>query len=366
MIFEKSLRKELAFTTGVVFMVLFTLVTTNLMIRLLGSAAGGNINPKDVLVLIGLGMISQLGIIATASLFVSCLIVLTRWYKDSEMVIWQGAGLSLFSILQPILRFSASILFIAGVLNIFVSPWANEQSEIIRRSFQQRDDLSMLAPGQFKESNNNNRILFTESINPENNVIKNLFVSDFGKDGQRISIANTGYIENTTSGDKQLVLNNGRHYTGTPGTPNFRITEFDKYTVLLNSKNLNALTRTNNMLPIWTLANNWQDKNSQGEIFWRLSITLMTITLVILAIPLSYVDPRKGRYSSLIIAVLIYFSYSNILKVIQSSISSGNSNFYIYIWLPHLSLVLLGVTMIYFRQNQSIKPVKNLISIFNK
>lgn len=366
MIFEKSLRKELAFTTGVVFMVLFTLVTTNLMIRLLGSAAGGSINPKDVLVLIGLGMISQLGIIATASLFISCLIVLTRWYKDSEMVIWQSAGVSLFSILYPLLRFTAGILFIAGALNIFLSPWANEQSEIIRRSFQQRDDLSMLAPGQFKESSNNNKILFTEAINPENNVIKNLFVSDFGKEGQRISIADTGYIENTATGDKQLVLNNGRHYTGTPGTPKFRITEFDKYTVLLNSKNLNAPIKTTNMQPIWILANNWQDKNFQGEIFWRLSITLMTISLVILAIPLGYVDPRKGRYSSLIMAVLIYFAYSNILKVIQSSISSGSSSFYIYIWLPHLLLILLGIIMIYLRQNQSIKPVKNLMSIFKK
>ena len=95
MIFKRALRQELNFTTGVVFMVLVTLVLSNLMIRVLGNAASGAVNPKDAIVLIGLGMINYLPILLTASLFVAVLMVLTRWYKDSEMVIWQTAGMSL-------------------------------------------------------------------------------------------------------------------------------------------------------------------------------------------------------------------------------------------------------------------------------
>jgi lipopolysaccharide export system permease protein len=54
MIFERSLQRELAYTAGAVFMVLLTLVLTTMMIRIVGFAASGEIDPRDVLVLIGL------------------------------------------------------------------------------------------------------------------------------------------------------------------------------------------------------------------------------------------------------------------------------------------------------------------------
>ena len=182
MIFKRALRQELNFTTGVVFMVLVTLVLTNLVVRVLANATSGLANPKDAVVLIGLGMINYLPILLTASLFVAILIVLTRWYKDSEMVIWQSAGLGLFNILKPIFYFSIPVAVAIATLSIFISPWANQQSATIKQRFQQRDDISMLAPGQFRESSGNNRVFFIESINPETEIIKNVFVTDFGKD----------------------------------------------------------------------------------------------------------------------------------------------------------------------------------------
>jgi lipopolysaccharide export system permease protein len=76
-----------------------------------------------------------------------------------------------------------------ALLSIFVSPWASEQSATIKQRFQQRDDISMLAPGQFRESSGNNRVFFIESMNPETDVIKNVFVTDFGKERQLVAVA---------------------------------------------------------------------------------------------------------------------------------------------------------------------------------
>ncbi len=353
MIFKKALRQELTITTSVVFMVLVTLIVTNLVIRLLGSAANGNINPKDVLVLIGLGMIGYLAILLTASLFIAILIVLTRWYKDSEMVIWQSAGVSLFQILRPVISFAIPIMVIVAGLAIFVSPWASDQSSIIKQRFSQRDDISMLAPGQFKESSSNNRVLFTESIDPKTNVIKNVFVTDFGKDRQLIVVANTGYVENTAE-QKQLVLEAGRRYEGTPGTSDFRITEFDKYTVVLSSKTIEEGVKTSSMLPIWALVQTWEQKASQGEILWRLGLPLMALSFAVIAIPLSYMDPRRGRYTALIMAVLIYFTYSNLLKLMQAWVANGKLSFAIGVWLIHAIVAGLGIAFLIYRQNRSI------------
>jgi lipopolysaccharide export system permease protein len=353
MIFKRALRQELNFTTGVVFMVLVTLVLTNLMIRVLGNAASGTANPKDALVLIGLGMINYLPILLTASVFVAILMVLTRWYKDSEMVIWQTAGISLLKILRPILNFTMPIAVAIALLSIFVSPWASEQSATIKQRFQQRDDISMLAPGQFRESSGNNRVFFIESMNPETDVIKNVFVTDFGKERQLVAVAKEGFIQNLPSGEKQLILEIGRRYEGAPGNTDFRITEFDKYTVKLEDKVIDPIINGPRTLPAWVLI---QDLNKAhlGEILWRIGLPLMVFVFAIIAIPLSYMDPRKGRYTALIMAILLYFTYSNLLKLMQAWVSTGKLSFSIGWWLLHVVIALIGLTLIIYRQNRSI------------
>jgi lipopolysaccharide export system permease protein len=353
MIFKRALRQELNFTTGVVFMVLVTLVLTNLMIRVLGNAASGTANPKDALVLIGLGMINYLPILLTASVFVAILMVLTRWYKDSEMVIWQSAGISLIKILRPILNFTAPIAIAIAVLSIFSSPWASEKSATIKQRFQQRDDISMLAPGQFRESSGNNRVFFIESMNPETDVITNVFVTDFGKERQLVAVAKQGFIQNTPDGEKQLILETGRRYEGTPGNTDFRITEFDKYTVKLADKVIDPIINGPRTLPAWVLI---QDLNKAhlGEILWRIGLPLMAFVFAIIAIPLSYMDPRRGRYTALIMAVLLYFTYSNLLKLMQAWVSTGKLSFSIGWWLLHVVIALIGLTLIIYRQNRSI------------
>ena len=125
MIFKQALRRELSFTTGAVFLVLVTIMITTLVIRVLGMAANGNVNPEDVLVLITLATLSYLAVLLTVSLFVAVLIVLVRWYKDSEMIVWFASGLSITNLIKPILRFATPLLIIIALLALFVWPWAN-------------------------------------------------------------------------------------------------------------------------------------------------------------------------------------------------------------------------------------------------
>ena len=353
MIFKRALRQELNFTIGVVFMVLVTLVLTNLMIRVLGNAASGTANPKDAIVLIGLGMINYLPILLTASIFVAVLMVLTRWYKDSEMVIWQTAGLSLFTILKPLISYTIPLSIVIGALSIFLSPWANEQSATIKQRFQQRDDISMLAPGQFRESSGNNRVFFIESMNPQDDTFKNIFVTDFGKDRQLVAVSKQGYIENKPSGEKHLILEAGRRYEGTPGNTDFRITEFNRYTVKLDSKVVDPIINSPKLLPVWELLKD-PNRIHLGELLWRFGLPLMALVFVIIAIPLSYIDPRRGRYTALIMAVLIYFTYSNLLKLMQAWVGSGKIDFMIGSWLLHVIGALIGLWFIFYRQNRSI------------
>jgi lipopolysaccharide export system permease protein len=211
----------------------------------------------------------------------------------------------------------------------------------------------MLAPGQFRESSGNNRVFFIESLDPDTNVIKNVFVTDFGKDRQLVAVAKEGYIERNADGDKTLTLLPGRRYQGIPGNTDFRITEFDKYTVKLEDKVVNPEITSPNTMPLWALVKDLSIQNL-AEILWRIGVPLMALALVIIAIPLSYTDPRKGRYTGLIMAVLIYFSYSNILNLMQAWVRVGKMNFFIAWWLPHVIAIIIGITFLYYRENRSV------------
>lgn len=363
MIFKRALSKELSFNTGAIFMVLLALVATTLTVRLLGSASNGTVNPKDVFQLIGLGMVGQVGVLLTASLFIASIMMLTRWHKDSEMIIWQVSGISHLVILSGLIKQVVPIVIVTGILNFFVTPWANEQSENVKRRFQEREDISMLSPGQFKESKNNNRVLFTESINIDSNTIHHFFLSDFGNSSQKIVVAKTGFIENNANGERFLILNHGRRYEGVAGEPNFRILEFEKYTLKLDERYSNATPLSINLLPTWELISQWNNLASQGEFAWRLGLTLMSVTLIFLALPISHYDPRRGRHLSLVLAVLTYFTYSNIIKLSQSWITSAKISFEILIWLPHLTVIILS-TLIIIKQNYGAVTLNYLINRF--
>src|SRR6185437_11878412 len=210
MIFERSLQRELAYTAGAVFMVLLTLVLTTMMIRIVGFAASGEIDPRDVLVLIGLTVIGYLAIMLVATLFVSILFVLTRWYRDSEMVVWLASGVSLTRFIKPIAKFAAPLIVLVAFFAYVGWPWSNAQSKLIRARFQQRDEVSMLAPGQFRESPATHRVFFIEKMTPDQTRVQNVFVASTEHGKVSVVVSQNGRTETMKDGSRFVVLENGR------------------------------------------------------------------------------------------------------------------------------------------------------------
>jgi lipopolysaccharide export system permease protein len=316
MIFERSLQRELAYTAGAVFLVLLTLVLTTMMIRIVGFAASGEIDPRDVVVLIGLTVIGYLAVMLIATLFVSILFVLTRWYRDSEMVVWLSSGVSLARLIKPIASFSAPIIVLIAFFAFVGWPWSNEQSKLIRERFQQRDEVSLLAPGQFRESPASHRVFFIEKMTPDQKLVQNVFVTSTENGKINVVVSKTGHTEVHSNGDRFVVLENGRRYDGEPGKPDFRVMEFQRYGVKIQSHQL-VNTPTTTSLPTATLLREPNNTNL-AEFAWRAGLPLTALNLMLLAIPLAYQNPRRSRTINLVLAVLIYLTYSNLMNLVQA------------------------------------------------
>ena len=133
-------------------------------------------------------------------------------------------------------------------------------------------------------------------------------------------------------------------YSGSPGDEQYRVTEFDRYAARIELKEGKEVTPTHKSLPTWALVTNPTTQNL-GELLWRIGIPISALVLVLLAIPMSFVNPRAGRSMNLLFALFTYMVYSNLLSVSQARVAQGRLDFSIGLWMVHAGMVLLLVVL---------------------
>lgn len=360
MIFQRAIRRELGGVAGAVFTALFTITITVMLIKILGQAAGGKVASSDVILLIGLAALKYLPIILILTGFVSVLLVVARSCQDMEMVVWFASGLSLSKWVRPVLTFALPWVFCTALLSFVLTPWANRVGAEVTERFEKREDVALIAPGKFRESSSANRIFFVEGKSGDAMKVQNVFVNTWQNGHINVIVAKQGFTEINADGDKFLVMQKGRRYESLPGQsgqsdpptqPDFQMMDFERYAVLLARPAL-ALVGDKSAHSLSTqalLAN--PNKLNQAELLWRISLPLMCLMLMLFAIPLGFVHPRVGRSMNLIIALLLYISYSNITSILQVSVTQGRLSFAWACWPIHFIMLGMTVTLFLWRIN---------------
>lgn len=316
-IFQRALLREFANTGLVVFMILLMITITTQLIRLLGWAAQGAIPTDGVLILLGLAALRYLPILLSVSLFISVLTALTRSYRDSEMVVWFSSGQSLLSWIRPVLTFAVPFVLLIALLSLGLSPWAVRKAEVYRHQLDSRDDVAAISPGVFKESKSADRVYFVEKLTENLSMVANIFVHSKQNERTGVMVAQRGFSETAENGDRFLVLLNGRRYEGQPGSNEYRITEFERYAVRIETQESTTYQPSSSSISTTELFDK-PTPNNQAELIWRVGLPVSALILTLLAVPMSFVNPRAGRSLNLILAVLLYMVYSNLVSISQS------------------------------------------------
>jgi len=351
MIFRRSLVRELTATAIGLFLVLLAILFTQSVIRILARAAGGAVAADGVLALIGFNAMFYLNLLLAVALFLTVLLTLSRWYRDSEMVVWFTSGQSLTACLKPILLFSAPFLVAIVLLSLFLSPWAEQRKIEYERQLESRDELAIISPGLFREFRRAGLVVYVESINPVDGRIRNVFLHSIEEGKDATTVARLGHLVEEPNGDRFVVLEDGRRYEGKPGSADFRLIEFDKLGRRIEPAEVRALPVSNKAIPTAALLIA-DGKSERGELFWRLSVPILAFVLVLLAIPLAYVNPRMGRSFNLFAAVFLYMLYTNCINIVQSMIVQGTVDLWLGLVLPHA--IALVVVFLLFRNQLSI------------
>ena len=342
MLFQSSIRKELARSFGATLVVLITIVLTIVLIRTLGQASRGFISPQDVMLVMAYSALGRLPTLLTLSLFIAMVSTLSRMYRDSEMVVWFASGRGLAAFLGPLFRFAWPVLLVIALMALFVWPWSNQQTIEMRERYEQRGDLDRIAPGQFQESSSGNRVFFIDRDTEGQRASSNVFIASTEKSKSSITTAQKGRVEMV--GDVQmLILENGQRLENVVGQSALKISEFEEYgTRTGNATGLavdNQQAKANSTRALVKAPT----RGNLGELAWRLGLALAAINFVVLALALASVNPRAGRSSNLIFVLFAFVVYNNLINLGQNWIFVGLVNFGTLLIVLHGGVLAMGL-----------------------
>ena len=353
MVFDSTVRRELARSFGATLVVILTIVLTMLLIRTVGQAAKGQVAPQDVVLLLGYVALGNLPTMLALSLFVAIVVTLGRMYRDSEMVIWFASGVSLTRFVRPVLRTTWPVLAVIAVLMFVVWPWGNRNGAEMRERYAQRSDLSRVAPGVFQQSSDGQRVFFIERDGTDPGQARNVFILSNVGDKESVTSANRGRLE-TQGEDRVLVLERGQRNDIDLKTGDKAQSSFEDYRVVIGEKAARLATqpppRSQGTLALL------QDPTPrhQAELSWRIGLTLGAANLLLLGIGLSATQPRRASNWNLLFALLGFVVYYNLINLSQAWIASGRMSMGAAMLGLHGGMFALALALIAWREHATV------------
>ncbi len=333
-----------------VFAILLGIVILTQLIRLLGESVSGILAVDGVLALLGFSALNYLPVLLSVSLFLSILLTLTRSYRDSEMVVWFCSGIGLTRWIRPVMAYALPVVGLIALLSLVLSPWAMSKAQEFRHQLDSRDDVSAATPGAFRESKHDERVYFIENVDVGKNRVGNIFAQSVQHGKVGTMVAKQGLQETAPNGDRFLVLLNGTRYEGTPGQLDFKIVEFERYAMRIEAAEAQKEEVWQNALSTLYLLQNPTSWNL-SELEWRLGLPLSALVLALLAIPLSFVNPRAGRSLNLVMAILIYMVYNNMISVTNAWVGQDKIGPVMGLAGIHALMFALMMLLFYYRMS---------------
>jgi lipopolysaccharide export system permease protein len=349
MLFDSTLRRDLARSFGATLVVILTIVLTMMLIRTIGLAAGGRVSPQDVVFLLGYTSLGHLPTMLILSLFIAVVATLGRMYRDSEMAIWFSSGVGLSRFVRPVLRMSWPVMLVVAALVLFVWPWGNRNGNELRERYEQRSDLSRVAPGQFQVSRDGSRVFFIDRGSEDGRTARNVFVLSTRDAVESVTSAREGRIEVQGDG-RVLVLERGQRNEDNAETGEKTLSRFEVYRALVGER----ISDTSSQLPpnarstLELLAQ--PDPRHNGELVWRLGMVLGGANMLLLGIGLAATNPRRLSNWNLLFALLTFVVYFNLINLSKAWVASSRMGMGAALLGIHGTAFLAAVGLIWWRE----------------
>jgi lipopolysaccharide export system permease protein len=348
---QRYVLREVVQTWLAVTGVLVAILVSNQLSRVLGQAADNQYGRRVVFELIALGAVMNLSVIVPVGLLFAVVLTLGRLYHDSEMTALQACGFGASKLLPPLFCFA--IVIAAGLAwLVFVQvPRADGQVQLLRQSAIKEAQFGQLDAGRFRQFSGGDAVFYAERVDQEG-VLHNVFVQRELAGRIEVALADTAtYSKASTDGIHLVTLFNGRRYEGVPGQKDFRVIEFREHGIPISTPADVHGALDPDAKPTRDLLGSSAPADL-AQLQFRASTPIMALVLTLLAVPLSRLRPRQGRYARVGFALVVYFVYSNLLSASKVWMEKSDLSPIVGVWWVHAVALALGLYLM-FRESRS-------------
>ena len=353
MIIFRYLLKEVAKTQLAVFLVIMTIFISNKFVRVLDDASEGGIPGHLVMTFIGLKIPDLAGMILPLSFFLGVLLAYGRIYAENEMTVLHACGVSEWYVVRVTLILGFVTAIITGIFTLYLSPMAAEYEYQVQDQIAADSGLSSLIAGRFQTTGNENAVVFIHEKNREDNTFEKVFVAQLpDQDNPNASVIDSslvyaakGQVVEEETGSQRLILSEGTRYQNDIKNKEFRQVAFDKYYIQIQDQKVAHKRRKLSAIPTAELYQD-QTPETSAESQWRIAFPLVCIIMTLVAVPLSVVNPRQGKFGKMLPAILLFLSYFLLLTAVRTGIEKGSVPQYLGLWPVHLMVLILGFSLL--------------------
>lgn len=354
MIVYRYLSRQLFASTLAVAFVLVLVLVFGRFIKYLADAAEGKLQPEVLFSLLLFRMPGFLELILPLALFLGILLAYGRMYVDSEMTVLRACGLSNSQLARMTLVPALMMAVVVGSFSLFLSPWGFAKVQQIFEEQRARPEIDMIAGGRFykRVAGSTERVTYAERLVDRRTRLENVFISEFPVGSTdtaaarpSVIMAATGHRVQDEEGNQYLELGDGFRYEGVPGTPAFHVVAFGKYRLRIAESVVQGEQQVRGR-PLAELLRR-SDTLAIAELQWRVSLPFMCLVAILLAVPLSRVQPRQGRFLKLLPSVMLFLFYVVLLVAVRQWVERGKLSPAFGPWWVHLLFAAIGTWMMF-------------------
>lgn len=313
---------------------------------LLAEIARGRTPAALLLSQLGLRIVNYQPILLPLSLFVGLMLAISRLYRDSEMAVLNAVGFGPRQLLRPVLWLAVPVALLVGVCSLWAVPSAMRTSRAMVETANRSLLVAGLEEGRFVELPGNEGVLYVTDMDADGTHFKRLFLQR--DNGARLDVITAGSGELFFDGveDRYLRLLDGFRVEGALNALDFRLMRFDRNDIRVPPRSANDGRRDEALMTTQTLLAT-PGALALAELHWRLGTPLLATILAIFAIPLARSSPRAPRYGLVMLALLTYLLYMNLLILGQAWLGNGQLPPTLGLWWLHAPTALMAIVLLW-------------------
>jgi len=346
-ILQRYIFREWFWTALAVSIVLVIVLLGAYLSDMLQDIAGGRIPAGLLGVQVALHLPETMSNILPLAGFVAVMWGLGRFYRDQEMAVMRSSGFNWRNLLKPLMSLLVPLALALLAIGLLVAPSSSRLAEEKLEEAFRSAAVWGLQAGKFHVLKRGDLILYAEAIGEDGSTLKNIFIKQRHNDREQVWVAQKGrYWMDADTGDRYLVLEDGKVTDVAPGKLDVRVLSFARNDLRLPEPEFRKRkgARINSVASAELLANG--NIESIAELQWRLSPAISVIVLGLLAIPLAHSEPREGRGVRVVLGILVYILYGNLLYLCRTWVTEGVLPAWIGMWWVHLLFLIISFVWI--------------------